>query len=265
MKTNKILININNLEEIEEYKKIGITNFLFAVKNFSIGYNSFELEELENLNENIYLLINRIMDTKSIEEFKKIIPKLNFVKGVFFEDIGIYQILKETTIPLIYNQTQFATNTISINYWLNRVNSAILSNSITEGEIISIVNNVNKPIIFNVFGKNMVMYSRRTLLTNFNKYMKLDDIKNVYIKETLKDKTFEVKEDSNGTTIFNDVYFNYMSIINKLNDNNILFYYINNLDLKPSEIKSLLENKFENYDLGFLNKKTIFKVGDIND
>ena len=36
MKTDKIIININNLNEIDEYKKIGITNFLFAIEKFSI-------------------------------------------------------------------------------------------------------------------------------------------------------------------------------------------------------------------------------------
>ena len=143
--------------------------------------------------------------------------------------------------------------------------SSFISNSITESEIINIIENVNKPIVFNVFAKNMVMYSRRTLLTNFNKYMNLDNRKHAYIKETLKGKNFEVKEDPNGTTIFNDVYFNYINILNKINDDKILFYYINNLDLTINDIKLLLENKFENYDLGFLDKKTIFKVGDIRD
>ena len=265
MKTNKILININNLKEINEYKKIGITNFLFAVKNFSIGYTSFELKELKKIEANIYLLINRIMDTKAIDEFKKMIPNLNFVKGIFFEDIGIYNILKNTNIPLIYNQTQFATNTESINYWLKRVSSAVLSNSITEQEIIDIINNVNKPVIFNVFAKNMVMYSRRTLLTNFNKYMNLNNVNNVYIQETLKGKIFEVKEDNNGTTIFNDTYFNYINIIDKINDNNIMFYYINNLDLNIEEIKLLLSGSYKEFDSGFLEKKTVFKVGDLRD
>lgn len=263
MTTNNIIININNLNEIEEYKKIGIPNFLFALKGFSIGYNSFSLNDIENINGNKYLLINRIMDTKAIEDFKKIVSNLKDIQGIFFEDIGIYHILKDSNIPLIYNQTQFATNTKSINYWLDRVDSAVLSNSLTKEEIISIINNVKKPIIFNVFGKNMVMYSRRTLLSNFNKFMNLDQINNAYIKETMKGKTFEIKEDSNGTTIFNDVYFNYTNIINELETNNILFYYINNLDLSVNDIKSLLKDEFKNCDLGFLNKKTIFKVGDI--
>jgi len=265
MKTNKIIITINNLNEIKEYKKIGITNFLFAVKDFSIGYTSFSIDELNNLNENIYLLVNRIMDTESIDKFKKIVPKLNFAKGIFFEDLGIYQILKDTNIPLIYNQTQFATNKESINYFLDRTYSAVISNSLCESEIINIIDNVKKPIIFNVFAKNMVMYSRRQLLTNYNEYYNLDKTNHVFIEETFKGKTFEVKEDNNGTVIFNDLYFNYLNILPKLNDNNILFYYINNLDLEPNEVKDLLNNKYKNADDGFLNKKTIFKVGDIRD
>lgn len=265
MKTNKIIITINNLNEIDEYKKIGITNFLFAVKDFSIGYTSFTLEEISNLNENIYLLINRIMDTKSIDEFKKIISKLNFAKGIFFEDLGIYQILKDTNIPLIYNQTQFATNTQSINFFLDKTYSAVVSNSLCENEVINIIENVKKPIIFNVFAKNMVMYSKRKLLTNYNEFYNLDKTNHVFIEETFKGKTFEVKEDENGTVIFNDLYFNYLNILSKLNDDNILFYYINNLDLEPNDIKKLLDNKFKKFDDGFLNKKTIFKVGDIRD
>lgn len=265
MKTNKIIININNLNEIEEYKKIGITNFLFAVNDFSIGYKSFSLNEIKNTNVNSYLLINRIMDTKSINEFKRIIPDLSFVKGIFFEDLGIYEVLKDSNIPLIYNQTQFATNVKSINHFLDRTYSAVISNSLCESEIINIIENVKKPIIFNVFAKNMVMYSRRNLLTNYNEYYDLDKTNNVYIEETFKGKTFEVKEDKNGTVIFNDIYFNYLNIIPKLNDNNILFYYINNLDLTPNDIKDVINNQFNQSDDGFLNKKTIFKVGDIRD
>lgn len=265
MKTNKIIITINNLDEIKEYKKIGITNFLFAVKDFSIGYSSFQLDELANLNENIFLLINRIMDTKSIENLRKIIQKLKFVKGIFFEDLGIYQMLKDTNIPLIYNQTQFATNIKSINHFLDKTYSAVISNSLCEDEIINIIEKVKKPIIFNVFAKNMAMYSRRKLLTNYNDFYNLKNINHAFIEETFKGKTFEIKEDDNGTVIFNDFYFNYLNILPKLNDNNILFYYINNLDLTPNAIKDLLDNKFNRCDDGFLNKKTIFKVGDICD
>ena len=98
MKNKKILISPKNIEEIKKYKKIGITNFLFALQDFSIGYPEFTLEELYELDINVYLNINILFDTKKINDFKKIIPKLQFVKGIFFEDVGLYYLLKDSNI-----------------------------------------------------------------------------------------------------------------------------------------------------------------------
>lgn len=266
MKTNKILININNLNEIEYYKKIGITNFLFAIKDFSLGYTTYALEDLININANIYLLINRMFDSKSLDEFKKIIPKLNFIKGLFFEDIGIYEILKDTNIPLIWNQVQFGTNYLTLNYWLDKVESAVISNSLTKEEIIEIIKKANKPLIFNIFGKNMAMYSRRTLLTNFNNHFNLKNNNEAILKETLQGNEFLVRESNYGTVLFNNTYFDYTSILSDIPDNKILFYYINNIDLDKETIKQFLQGSYNLGDYGFLNKKTIFKVGgDKND
>ena len=73
MKKEKILINIENLEDIEKYEKIGINNFLFAVPEFSIGYKTFRLDEINNIKCNKYLLINRIFDSDDVDNFKEFI------------------------------------------------------------------------------------------------------------------------------------------------------------------------------------------------
>ena len=91
MIANKIIININKLTEIEEYKKIGITNFLFAVKDFSIGYQSFLIDEIKNIDANIYLLFNRIMDTKTIEQLKDIKKPLKMlIKVDSIKELKLY-------------------------------------------------------------------------------------------------------------------------------------------------------------------------------
>ena len=69
MKMSKILININNLNEIEEYEKIGITNFLFAIENFSIGYKTFPLESIPS---SAYVLINRVLDCEAVDNLESI-------------------------------------------------------------------------------------------------------------------------------------------------------------------------------------------------
>ena len=199
MNLSKVLININSLGDLEDYKKIGITNFLFALKDYSIGYKEFNLEDIPT---DSYILINRVLDTKGIDGIKSIKDKLLNYKGIIFEDLGVYNIFKNEDLELIWAQAHFGTNTESINYWLTKCESALLSNEITKEEITDIVNDSIKPVVLNVFGKNMIMYSRRTLLTNFNKYNELDDVNDVVLDETHTKNKFYAHETENGTAIF---------------------------------------------------------------
>lgn len=263
MKKDKILINIENLSDIEEYKKIGINNFLFAVDNFSIGYKTFDINSLINIKENKYLLINKIFNTEDINKFKKIIPLLNKFNGIIFEDIGVYHLLKDTNINLIWNQSHFATNYSSINYWLDLTNSAVISNELTKEEVKEIIDKSNKKVILNVFGKNNIMYSRRTLLTNFNKYFKLKTNKEIILKENISNCEFRMLENESGTFTFDNNYFNIINYIKYFNNDNILFYLIYPFGLSVPEIKDIIENNSTiKYNDGFMNKKTIYKLGD---
>lgn len=261
MKKNKILINIENLKDIEYYKKIGINNFLFAVNDFSIGYKSFELEYLKDLDCNKYLLINRILNNEDCDNLKNIINKLIEFDGIIFEDIAVYNILKDYDINLIWNQSHFATNTSSINYWLDMCNSAVISNELTKEEVKDILDNSNKKLILNMFGKNPIMYSRRTLLTNFNKNFGLADNKLVILKENITNNEFKAIETDKGTFILNNKYFNLYPYINELNQEKILFYLIYPCELEKEEVLNIINGeKIENSDDGFMNRKTIYKL-----
>lgn len=255
---SKILININNLDEIEKYKKVGITNFLFAVKNYSIGYPSFELNDIP---EDAYLYMNRVLDTKDIDELKENKNSFLRFKGIIFEDIGVLNIFKDTGISLIWNQAHFAVNYRSINFYLeNGCTSAIISNEITSEEIDEIIKNAKRMLILEVFGKNNVMYSRRRLLTNFNKYNNLDDYNDMVLNEKITNNKFLARESEYGTYLFNNEYFNYISLMKKY-ENDCLFFLVMNLDLSVDEIVEVLNGK-ESGDDGFLNRKTVFKLED---
>lgn len=260
MKKEKILINIEQLNDIEEYKKIGINNFLFAVNDFSVGYKSFDLEELETLNCKKYLLINRIFNSEDCENFKSIIPKLNKFDGIIFEDIAVYNMLKDKSINLIWNQTHFATNYSSINYWIYLVNSAVISNELTLEEVREILDKSNKKLVLNIFGKNPVMYSRRTLLSNFNKNFNLPESKEMILNETITKNEFLAKETEKGTFIFNNKYFNLIPFIKELNEDKINFYLVYPNGLNVSEINNYLNGKLDDTDDGFTHRKTIYKL-----
>lgn len=263
MKKEKILFNIENLSDIDKYKKIGINNFLFALDEFSIGYKSFKLEELENLECNRYLLMNRVFNNEDCDKFRNIINKLELFDGIIFEDIGVYNILKDSNIKLIWNQNHFATNYKSINYYLDMMYSAVISNELTKEEVKDIIDRVTKPIVLNVFGKNAIMYSRRTLLSNYNKYFNIDSDREVILEESITNNSFYAKESDKGTIIFNNKYFNIINYLNKFNDNNILFYLIYPNGLDYNNILKLLNNESNiEYDDGFMNRKTIYKLGE---
>lgn len=261
MNKSKLLININKLEEIAEYKKIGITNFLFAVKGFSIGYNTFELNEIP---EDSYLLINRVMDTKSIEELRLRKDELTKFKGIIFEDLGVYNILRDLEIELIWFQNHFTINNESMRFWLSRVDSAVIGNEITSTEIESIIENASKPLVLNVLGKNQIMYSRRTLLSNFNKYNNLDNYNDMTLDVHGTKDEFFARENELGTVIYNNEYFNYLEFAKSLNEDKIKFYLIMNLDLNPNDLEEILNGKSFGND-GFLNKKTVYKMSEYND
>ena len=261
MNKSKLLININKLEEIAEYKKIGITNFLFAVKGFSIGYNTFELNEIP---EDSYLLINRVMDTKSIEELRLRKDELAKFKGIIFEDLGVYNILRDLEIELIWFQNHFTINNESMRFWLSRVDSAVIGNEITSTEIESIIENASKPLVLNVLGKNQIMYSRRTLLSNFNKYNNLDNYNDMTLDVHGTKDEFFARENELGTVIYNNEYFNYLEFAESLNEDKIKFYLIMNLDLNPNDLEEILNGKSFGND-GFLNKKTVYKMSEYND
>jgi hypothetical protein len=261
MKKQKVLININNLDEINEYKKIGINNFLFALEGFSIGYNSFELNDIP---KESFILINRVLDSKDIDNLKLIKDDLVKYKGIIFEDLGVYQIFKDSDIDLIWNQAHFGTNLSSINIWLDKVSSAVISNEITKNEITDIVSGVKKPVVFNVFGKNMIMYSRRTLLSNFNKYNELEKYNDMVLGENHTNNNFLVKESSFGSAFFNNEYFNYIEFSDTLNDDNIRFYLVLNLDLSVDKVIDVLNGESFGND-GFLNKKTVYRMSEYTD
>lgn len=260
MKKEKILINIEQLNDIEEYKKIGINNFLFAVENFSIGYKTFKLSDIENLDCNKYLLINRIFNTEDCENFKNIIPSLSKFDGIIFEDIAVYNMLKNTSINLIWNQTHFATNYSSINYWLELVSSAVISNELTLEEVKDILDKSNKKLVLNIFGKNPVMYSRRTLLSNFNKNFSLTENNEMILNESITKNEFLAKETERGTFVVNNKHFNLIPYLKEFNNENIIYYLVYPNGLNVSDINNYLNGKLDATNDGFMNKKTIYKL-----
>ena len=139
----------------------------------------------------------------------------------------------------------------------------MISTDITESDIRTIVSKSNKPLILNTFGYPMIMYSRRTLITNFYLHLNKEGKDKIFLNEKTTNSHFFASENKYGTAIFNSTPIDYRSIVDDELDANIKFYYINSSFCDKNIVKDIIGGKRSLGSRGFLDKKTIYRVGDI--
>ena len=268
MISNNILIYVDDLKHINDYRKVGVSAFLFALDGYSVGYNTYSLEEIKKEEvSNKYIMINRMLDCNDVDRLKEILKDVKGIKGIVYEDIAVYRIALELKldVELIFFQNHFGTNVHSVNFWLNRVNSMFISNEITKDEIDLITKEAIKPVCINLYGYNQVMYSRRLLLSNWSEEF------NIPYKSTnvLEDKATHVKfraiENDYGTVMYSDKIFNGKDLIGL---GNVKFFYVNPMMIEHNIVmdffNDIVEHVSELEDDGFLNRETIYKLKERN-
>lgn len=263
MKNEKILLNVSDLEDLKSYKKLGISNFLFPLKGFSIGYTDFSFEEIAKTDVPAYVLVNRLLTDDDIDSFLNLTIPSN-VKGFIVEDTGLFYELKDKGFELINFQNHLNNNFKTINYWLKMFDSLVISTDITKEEIEEIVQKSCKPLVIPVFLFPMIMYSRRTLVTNYYKHLKEEPKYQLKVDIINADGSFNLVENAYGTAVFDTKHIDIREFASTLAEDKIRFYLIDSNFLDASTIiealrgKALLEST-----KGFLEKKTVYKVGDL--
>ena len=263
---NKVLIYVDKTDYISEYRKAGVSAFLFALKDYCVGYeNTYTLDEIIKVDvSNKYILINRLLDCNDVDNLKVLLKDIKDIKGIVYEDISVYRIVKGLglDVELIFFQNHFATNTYSVNFWLDRVDSLLLSNEITKDEIKYILDNAKKELCVHVFGYNQVMYSRRLLLSNWSEEFNIPFIDKNVLEEVVTKIKFRAIENKYGTVMYSENIFNGLDLL-KLN--NIKYGYFNTTFLSHDTVMKVLETgEFDGGDDGFLNKETIYKLKEVN-
>lgn len=258
MKTNKYLITVVN-DKIKKLKVKGI-NFLFPVEGLSVGYSkTYKISEIDR--ENSFLYINRILDHTAIESLEKILKNLpENIIGICFTDLGVIELVKKLNlnVELIYMQNHNTTNAISINYYLEDVDSLLISTDITEEEIYSILDHAKKPLVVPFFMLVDAMYSRRNLLSNFNEEFHLPKTNQNILTEPMTKNEFLIVENEYGTMLYDKKFIDYR----KIKHENILYYYINPIGLTIDDVEKVINGKqIDNFShTGFLNRKTYYNL-----
>lgn len=257
---NKFLVSLNNLEEIEIYKKEGINSFLLPLKDYTVGYpNTYSVSKINSINETKYCLINKVLDNKEIDNLEDILPTID-VKGFVIEDIGLIRPLKALKKEIILFINHFNCNYNSINEWLNYVDSVFVSNELTKEELEEITKNAHKPVVLHLFGYNQVMYSKRSLVTNYETHYHLPLTNTLDIEDKMGQVKFHLYQDEAGTVALS----NHIATLDVLYLPNVYYYYLNTSFIPlETTLAFLRKEEITNSDEGFLRRATVFKIGDL--
>ena len=285
----KLLVGLNN-KNILDY--LDYTNsFIIGLKDFSINYQEYEIEEIKKLKENypnieIFVSINKNIFNSDLKVLEEKLNELNniSVKGVLFYDLSILSIVRNNklNLPLVWAQEHMTTNYNTCNYYYDKgCQYVYLSSEITVDDIKEIKDKSNIKLISFFFGYPEVSFSKRKLLTNYFLYHNLERKSDWYTISSDEDNKYFIKESKLGTRIlygkvmngikpFNDLadtidyallneemmdhdtFIKGLSVFKDLNDEKI------NVDEANNKIMDLVDSN----DTVFYYKKTIYKVKD---
>lgn len=279
---SKILTIPSSLEEIN-LTKDKVDGFIIGIKDFSVNVNYYvdinEFDVLKNVNNDIFICLNKNMHNGDLDALKDILLKLNDynIKGLMYYDVGILNIARKLDLKydLVCSQEHLVTNYNTINYWNSfGVKYTYLSSDITEEEICDISKNTECKLIVNLFGYLPMFVSKRHIVKNYLDYFNLNDNSKVnYIEK--EEKTYPIIDNNIGTVCYsNNILNGIKSSVNidveyiVLNSFDIkLDKFIKVIDLFKSvnkknvlEYNDIINDMFDNTDYGFLYTKTIYKV-----
>lgn len=249
------LVTVTNKDFIEDLKKEDVT-LVYPLRFFSVGYeNTFDIEIIDD-----FVLVNRLLNDEDIDKLSKILSS-SHIKGIIFDDLGIIDIVKDMNITKILLLDHISNSSLSVNIYLDYVDSVVVSSDLSYEEIKYIVDNAKKEVVVYAFGLKGLMYSRRNLLDNYNIYHKQD--KEQVMDAHINSKYFKVIESEYGTKIFAYPYYDATTLCDA---KNVLYYWYDPNLLSLKEIKSILHNDLSNISCSrlFLDKKTVYKVGDLD-
>ena len=266
--SKKDFMILPNNKNLELYSKYNIKSFILPLKDYSIGYNIYfdidEINELSNKYE-IYVMMNKFLHM-NIYEFEKIYNKFNKNIKFIVEDIGLVNIIDKDRLVLYENH--ILSNYVAINY-LNSIDikNVVINNDLTIDELKEIIKKTKSNIYYFYTGKNTLMYSRRNLVSNFNKYFGLEDKHSYLLDEVVTHKELEIKEEKDGSIVKNHRIFCASKYLKDLNKFNLIIDLTDIDDINTEMILNNLDNDklcdLIDSDYYFLENPIKYKVGDL--
>jgi collagenase-like PrtC family protease len=280
----KLTVVVNNKNNTLEYKKIGAQAFIFALKDFSCGYeNYFSLDDIKKVKEDnkdieIFVSLNKNFFNDEIDKLEEVLIKLNDINidGVLFYDMAVLRLRNKNKLKLdlVWDQTHMVTNYNTCNYYYDKgVKYGVVSKEITVDEIIEINDKTKMKLMTNVFGYPIMSYTRRSLVTNYYESSKIKD----YDKHKIivnNGEEYIINEEDYGTALYYGKLLNGSNIMDKINTDYLILnesFIDKDLFIKILTLFKKLNSKYDEKVAkeidelvgdyrGFFFTKTIYKV-----
>ena len=269
---------LNDLELSDNYQAI-----IVGLKDFSVHYELLlDSREIEDLIKNypekeVFVAINKNIFNDELENLRKALTnlsKLNIKAILFYDQAVLHNVKKlKLDLDLVWNQTHMVTNYETINYYQELgVEYAYLAAEITLEEILKIREESSSKLMVNLYGRNLMSFSRRLFLSNYYKSINKEKTKDEEIIKH-RDETYIVSEEKAGTSLMTSNFINasvlldydldYLIVNKKGMADEVLIKLLDYSSsyIKEKDKKYLLKiEELIGNDTGFLFKKTIYKV-----
>ena len=251
-----LVTSIYNLCELEILKD-KLDYALIHVPFLSINYKNINIDEvLDFCNKNKIkpiLSLNRIFHPADLAKVEELINKYKDTGALFYiADLGALNLFIKTNLVnrVIYNPETMITNYLDMNeYYSFGVNAIGVSSEITLNDLNRIAE-VNNNIFYQVFGKRLMFYSRRKLISLYGEQSNKEyPLNNVYLRESTRNDYFPIIENENNTLIYRS--YN-ISLLPYLDEINIKYAYIESFDLDINTFKNI-NSIFYDYIHGNIN------------
>ena len=242
----KITLSIYNIETLKNTAEL-IDSAVLMIPKYSLLYeDNFSLDDALDLCSNhkveAIISLNRIYMEDELEDVKNFILKYKQYKFLV-HDLGVIQIMKEMGLSsnIIYEASTMVCNSLDLSvYGSFGFDAVAMSNEIPLIDVIKSYNETEASIFYQVFGLKPMFYSKRRLLSLFEKHSgETFERNSLSIKEEKRKELMPIEETSNGYVVFRSYI---LSLLKEIKSLTFLKYaYFESLRLKDAEIAGILK------------------------
>ena len=182
---SNLVVIPSNKEDINKILNKDIKGIILGIKSLSIYPLELDIDSIieikNNTDKKVYVIINKMIHNNDLDIVRNVLNKINNsnIDGIIFYDLGVFNIIKKMNInkELILSMEHLNASINSHLFYKKRgITGSIVTNDITYKEVLDIKSNTNMNIFYTVYGYLPIFYSRRSLITNYFKYIDKENI-----------------------------------------------------------------------------------------